>query len=370
VERKIVVHYSEIGLKGKNREYFERLLVRNIRKKGGKARRKYGRIEVEFEEGIEEKLKKIPGIRYIGSGFKTSLDIEEINAASLSSLPKSFNTFCVKASRGYKDFHLNSIEINREVGSFIQRRSKKAVDLKNPDVTIRIEIYQDSAYVYTRRIDGVGGLPAGSAGRVVSLLSGGIDSPVASFMAMKRGCEVVLSHFFNSTIHSAEVRKKILLLAEKLSEFHSIRLYMIPFEDIQMEIIRTVPSKLRMVVYRRSMMRMANLVADREGAKAIITGDSLSQVASQTLENLNVIHSASDRLVLSPLLGFDKEEIIQKAKEIGTYEISILPYEDCCTLMVAKHPETRAKVEEISQYESYEEMEELAVSRAEVFEYG
>jgi thiamine biosynthesis protein ThiI len=188
-------------------------------------------------------------------------------------------------------------------------------------------------------------------------------------MAMKRGCEVILSHFFNSTIHSAEVRKKILLLAEKLAEFHPIKLYMVPFEDIQMEIIKIVPSKLRMVVYRRSMMRMANLIAEKEKAKAIVTGDSLSQVASQTLENLNVIHSASNRLVLSPLLGFDKEEIIQKAKEIGTYEISILPYEDCCTLMVAKHPETRARVEQISQYESFEEMEELAVSRAEVFEY-
>lgn len=370
MERKIVVHYGEIGLKGKNRDFFEKLLVKNIRRKGGKVRRKYGRLEVEFEEGIEEKLRKIPGIKYFGSGFKTSLDMDEIKSASLLALPKSFSTFCVKASRSNKSFPLNSMEINREVGSFIQSSLSKRVNLKNPDVLLRIEIYEDSAYVYSKRVEGVGGLPSGSAGKVVSLISGGIDSPVASFMAMKRGCEVVLAHFFNSTLHSPEVRKKILLLAEKLSEFHPVKLYMIPFEEIQREIIRTVPSKLRMVVYRRSMMRMANMIADRENAKAIVTGDNLSQVASQTLENLHAIHSVSERVVLSPLIGFDKEEIIEKAREIGTYEISILPYEDCCSLMVAKHPETRAKIDEIRKFELFDELEEIVVSRSEIFHYG
>lgn len=363
-----IVHYGEIGTKGENRAFFERILVKNIGR-FAKAKRRFGWIEVEYYEGVEEKLKKVPGIRYFGVGCKTELDMSAIKSAVIKALPEKFETFRISTSRRNKKFPLNSMEINKELGSLVVREKGKKVDLDNPDVTVWVEIGEKFALVYSKRFEGIGGLPVGCAGKVVSLVSGGIDSPVASFLAMKRGCEVVLVHFFNKTLHSAEVRKKIVMLAEKLGEYQgSIRLYMIPFEDVQMEIIRIVPPKLRMVVYRRSMMRMANIVAEKEKAKAIVTGDNISQVASQTLDNLNVIYSASKLSVLPPLLGFDKEEIVNLAKKIGTYEISILPYEDCCSLMVAKHPETRAKKEIVEEFEEFEELEKSAVEKGEIIE--
>ncbi|MDI9642417.1 MAG: tRNA uracil 4-sulfurtransferase ThiI [Archaeoglobaceae archaeon] len=363
-----IVHYGEIGVKGKNRIFFEKKLVENI-SRFAKAKRRFGWIEVEYREGIEDKLRKVPGIRYFGVGFKTELDLSAIESAVLKALPENFETFKISTSRRNKKFPLNSVEINKELGSVVVKKTGKKVDLENPDVTVWVEIGENFALVYSKRFEGIGGLPVGSAGKVVSLVSGGIDSPVASFLAMKRGCEVVVVHFFNKTLHSPEVRKKILKLAEKLAEYQGdLKLYMIPFEDVQMEIIRIVPPKLRMVVYRRSMVRMANLIAEKEGAKAIVTGDNISQVASQTLDNLNVIYSASKLAVLPPLLGFDKEEIISLAKKIGTYEISILPYEDCCSLMVAKHPETRANLELIEEFEEFEELEKNAVEKGEIIE--
>lgn len=370
MEKVAVVHYGEIGTKGKNREFFERKLIEAIRRKtAAKVRRKFGRIEVEYKEGLEKKLSKIPGIRYFGVGFKTNLNIEDIKKAALMALPKNFETFKVDTSRSNKNFPLNSIEVNREVGAFIVEKTGKKVDLTNPDVTVWIEICEKEAYVYSKRYEGVGGLPVGVAGRVVALISGGIDSPVAAFMVMKRGCEVVAVHFFNQTMHSPKVREKIIRLAEKLAEYQGkIKLYMVPFRDVQFEIINAVPPKLRMVVYRRSMMRMANIIAEKEGCKAVITGDSLSQVASQTLDNINVIYSASRLAVLPPLIGMDKEEIVAYAKKIGTYEISILPYEDCCSFMVAQHPETRAKIEDVVKYESFEEIERRAVEESEILE--
>ncbi len=370
MDKVIVVHYSEIAIKGKNREFFERLLVKNIRKATkSRVKRKFGRIEVEHSEIAERRLQKIPGIRYFGVGFRVKPDMEEIKAAILAALPESFESFKIEASRSDKNFPLTSLEINRELGRFVVEKLGKRVDLSNPDVTVWVELCSREAYIYTKRIDGVGGLPVGSAGRVVSLISGGIDSPVAAFMAMKRGCEVVAVHFFNRTLHSPQVRKKIRMLAERLAEFQGeIRLYMVPFQDVQIEIIKDVPPKLRMIVYRRSMMRMANMIAEKEGAKAIVTGDSLSQVASQTLDNINVVYAASKLAVLPPLIGLDKEEIIAIAKKIGTYDISVLPYEDCCSFMVARHPETRAKLSEVEKYETFLDKEAEAVEKSEVEE--
>ncbi len=366
----VIVHYGEIGIKGKNRDIFERKLVANIRKiTGCRARRKSGRIEVEYAEGIEDRLAKIPGIRYFGVCLRVGRDIEEIKGASLAVLPRDFETFRVQASRSDKSFPLTSPEINREVGRHIAERTGKRVDLKKPDVTVYIEVCEREAYVYSTRIEGVGGLPVGTAGKVVALISGGIDSPVAAFMAMKRGCEVIAAHFFNQTLHSPKVREKIVDIAAKLAEFQgSVRLYMVPFEAVQLEIIKEVPVRLRMVAYRRSMMRMAAKIAERERAKAIVTGDSLSQVASQTLDNIATIYAASPLPVLPPLIGLDKEEIIAIARRIGTYEISIRPYEDCCSLLVARHPETRVKKDVIERYEVYTELEEQVVEMAEVID--
>ncbi len=369
MERVIVVHYGEIATKGENRAFFERKLIEAIRKvSNGEVKRRYGRIEVKFSSKAMERLAKIPGIRYYGVGYKTSLDMDEIKEAALKVLPESSKSFRIDASRSNKSFSLNSIEINREVGEFVVKRTGKKVDLKNPDAVVWIEICDKEAYVYSTRVEGVGGLPVGVAGRVVALISGGIDSPVAAFMAMKRGCEIIAVHFFNQTMHSPKVREKIRTLAQKLAEFQGeVRLYMVPFQDVQMEIIKNVPPKLRMLVYRRSMMRMANIIAEREKCRGIVTGDSLSQVASQTLENLNVIYSASKIVVLPPLIGMDKEEIIQLARKIGTYEISIQPYDDCCSFMIAKHPETRARLEDVVKFD-FGELEKEAVERSEIHE--
>ncbi len=374
-----VIHYGEIALKGKNRDYFERRLISNINRMVRKltdrrARRRYGRIILEDgNPEIAEKLKKIPGVRYFAMAKKASLDMDDIKRAAVEVLPDEFTTFRVEATRSNKSFPLNSMEINREVGSHVAEVTGKAVKLKEPDVTVYIEICEKESYVYTSKIPGIGGLPVGTAGKVVALVSGGIDSPVAAFMMMKRGCEVVAVHFFNQTLHSPQVRRKIELLAEKLAEVQGqMKLYMVPFGEVQREIIKAVPAKWRMLIYRRSMMRMANLIARQERASGVVTGDSLSQVASQTLQNLDVIYKASNLPVLPPLIGFDKEETISMARQIGTYEISIMPYEDCCSLMIAKHPETKGDPETAEQIEkgiNFGELEKKAVEEAEIREF-
>ncbi len=374
--RVYVVHYSEIALKGKNRSFFERRLVRNIKDRikdieNPEIRREYGRIVIESENPeIKNVLKKIPGIKYSAFAIKTGLDMDEIIRSAIEIAPDS-GTFRVETRRSFKEFPLNSMEINRIVGERILKKKNLRVDLKNPKKTIYIEISRENAYIYSEKIEGIGGLPVGASGRVVCLISGGIDSPVSAFMAMKRGAEIIAVHFFNSTIHSPGVRKKIHDIAKKLSEFHRIKLYMVPFKDIQLEIIRCIPSDYRMIVYRRSMMRMANIIAERERAGAIFTGDNLGQVASQTLANMNVIYSASKLPVFAPLIGLDKEEIVELAKEIGTYEISIQPYEDCCSLLVSKHPVTNASLDDVERMEEMCNLKEMeAVESAKIFEYG
>jgi thiamine biosynthesis protein ThiI len=375
-----VIHYGEVALKGKNRDYFERRLISNInwmvrRITDKKAKRRYGRIVLEDgNPDIAEKLRKIPGIKYFARAKKTSLEMDEIKRAAVEVLPAEFSTFRVDATRSNKSFPLNSMEINREIGGHIAEVTGKAVKLKEPDVTVYIEICEKESYVYIEKVKGIGGLPVGTAGKVVALVSGGIDSPVAAFMMMKRGCAVVAVHFFNQTLHSPQVRRKIEMLAEKLAEIQGgIRLYMVPFGEVQREIIKAVPAKWRMLIYRRSMMRMANLIAKQEKASGLVTGDNLAQVASQTLHNLDVIYKASTLPVLPPLIGFDKEETINIAKQIGTYEISIMPYEDCCSLMIAKHPETRGNPETAEQIEkgiNFHELEKKAVEEAEIREFG
>ncbi len=374
--RVYVIHYSEIALKGKNRSYFERKLVSNIKKKiseieSPEIRREYGRIVLESDNPrIEYILEKTPGIRYFALAIETEPDIDAIKKAAIEVAPNS-GTFRVETKRSFKEFYLNSMEINRIVGEEILKNKNLKVNLKNPEKTVYIEVSNRNAYVYSERIEGVGGLPVGVSGKVVCLLSGGIDSPVSAFMAMKRGAETVLVHFFNSTIHSVGVRKKIHDIARKLSEYHRLKLYMVPFRDIQLEIIKCIPSEYRMIIYRRSMMRMASMIADAEKAGGIFTGDNLGQVASQTLANMKVIYHASNYPIFAPLIGFDKEEIVDLAKRIGTYEISILPYDDCCSLMVSRHPVTSASIEEVERMEGVCNLrEEEAVESAEVYEYG
>ncbi len=356
----ILIHYGEIGLKGKNRITFENHLLRNVRRALGErvawARREYGRIiaqeekDTDYQE-IAEILQRLPGIENFSFAHMVSLDMEEIIRAALAlAEDTSFSSFKIATKRGNKSFPHTSMQVNEIVGEILQRETNKRVDLENPDLTVFIEISTEHAYVYTTKFYGMGGLPTGSEGRVVSLLSGGIDSPVASWMMMKRGCEVVFLHFYNEDLVATP--KKIEELISHLTSFQlSSKAYFIPFGDFQREVIRRISARFRMVVYRRFMMSIAAAVAQKEGAQGIVTGDSVGQVASQTLENIRCIHAASSMPVFSPLIGLNKKEIVQLAQHMGTYHISIKPYDDCCSFMVAKHPVVRANLDEIRELE-------------------
>lgn len=355
----IVVHYGEIGIKGNNRGFFENRLVANIRKViNAEIEREYGRIVItETPENLEA-LKDVFGIAFFSPALRAGLDIESIKEKALQlAKEKHGRTFAIAAKRSNKSFEYNSKQINEIAGRHIADSTGMKVNLDNPDMRIFIEAGHKSAYVYTEKINGLGGLPVGVSGKVVCLLSGGIDSPVASHMMMKRGCKVVFVHFHNYTSRIEEKIEKIVGVLNKYQ--HSSKVYMVPFFPIQEKIIEKVPESHRMIVYRRMMMRIAERIMQKEGAKAITTGDSIAQVASQTLDNLHAIHSSASAAVFSPVIGMDKNEIIAIAKKIGTYELSILPYMDCCAYMIAKHPETRANLKEIEEMESALDIENL-----------
>ena len=376
----ILIHYAgEIGIKGKNRPLFEKKLLDNIRssiRKVGytKLKKSYRRIIVEPKNNTDQILKLlncISGIAYYCLAETCSLNIEEIKNTALN-LTKTLNpkTFCVATKRSNKSFNLQSGEINEIVGKHITTNLKNKVDLQNHDLVIFIEIAEDKAYLYTKKIKGLGGLPVGITGKLVTLISGGIDSPVAAFRMMKRGCSIVLLHFHNYSKHSSEVKNKILELSNVISKFQfKTKLYLIDFKLIQQEIVKKIPPEVRMIIYRRLMFKIGEEILKKEIALGFITGDSLAQVASQTIENLSVINEATKFPIFSPLIGSDKLDIIKEAKEIGTYDISVLPYEDCCSYLVAQHPTTKANLEEIKKLEEKLNIKELIETALKNFEY-
>ena len=252
------------------------------------------------------------------------------------------------------------MELNSKLGEVIIKALNKKVKMKSPDIMLKIELSKKSAYISNEDIKGVGGLPTNPQQKVVALLSGGFDSPVAAYLMMKRGCEVILVHFHNKNQASSSVESKITKLAEQLSKFQvKTKLYIVPFESLQKEIIMKVNSKLRMLVYRRFMLKIASEVAGMNKAKFLIVGDSLSQVASQTFENLEATYTGLDKHVLSPLIGLDKREIIEISKRIGTYEISAMPYGDCCSYFLAKHPTLKADVKLLEKNEALFDVDKL-----------
>jgi len=355
----IIIHYSEIGTKGKNRAFFEKRLAENVRNSLGdsKVYRRYGRIVAELNikdrTEIVDKLSKIPGIANFAFGFKAKLDFKDMEDVVLSNLKdKKFETFKINARRSNKRFKMNSKEINEQLGGSVIDKFNKKVKLKNPDLEIFVSVGESEVFIYFEKNKGIGGLPVGVSGNVISSLSGGIDSPVSSFMMMKRGCKVVFAHVYNKTVEGAASLQKIDSIVNTLSKFQGkTKLYIIPFEDLQKDIIKKIPADKRMIVYRRFMNRIFNEIAKEEKCKALITGDSVGQVASQTLENLTIIREASKLPVLSPLIGLNKDEIIESAQKIGTYESSIIPYDDCCSFMIALRPETKGKLSEIEKLE-------------------
>ncbi|MEK6937280.1 MAG: tRNA uracil 4-sulfurtransferase ThiI [Nanoarchaeota archaeon] len=357
----IVVHYGEIGTKGKNRSFFEKKLVENIKwnlkNEFVSVKRLYGRIVIDLKENynkelLKEKLSNIFGIANFSFAVKSSLDMEEIKKTSLSLVPEKTSSFRVNSSRANKNFQYSSFDLNNLIGKHIQDNKKIEVDLENAETTIYIEITENNSFIYNEKIKSLGGLPVGVSGKVISLISGGIDSPVSSFYMMKRGCSVIYAHFYNSSINTKQSMEKVIDLVNVLSKYQfKTKLYLVPFENIQKEIIKEVNSRYRMIIYKRFMLMIAEKILENENAQAVVTGENVAQVASQTTSNLNTIYKATKSLILAPLIGFDKDEIIQVAKKIKTFELSILPYEDCCSFMIAEHPATKSDPEEVEKLE-------------------
>jgi len=362
---KILFHFGELSLKGKNRHLFEKRMARNIRK-ALKAvllpdglHREHGRMVAEVSEtppGLLDHLALVPGIRNFSVARETELSIEAMQETALQAVREDFGEdvsgrpFRVTVKRSNKRFPLTSPQAAFEIGGFLKTQLDLQVDLSHAEIDVRVEIGQDAAYVYTRKIQGIGGLPVGSSGKGVVLFSGGIDSPVAAYTMMKRGMSVTLVHCYNSTINRDFA--KIKDLARQISRYQGhVKLYLVDLEEFQRHAIALVPAEYRMIIYKRQMIREAAKISFKLHAQALVTGDSLGQVASQTLANIQAIYDASPLPLLSPLIGFDKEEIILLARRIGTYEISIEEYCDICSFLIAKHPETHGRRSTVAQYE-------------------
>lgn len=371
MERVFVVRYSEIGLKGKNREFFEKKLIDNILKivRPAAVNKRYGRIIVRIgrndPNALEERLKYVMGIQNYSLGYALAHDIDEVKKVSLElaklEVEKGYKTFKVSAQRGYKDFPLNSIELNREIGGYIYENIPGLkVDVHNPEFEIGIDVREKEIFVFSGKKYLSGGLPVGVSGRALLLLSGGIDSPVAGWYAMRRGLELQTLTFLSPPMTTEKSVQKILDLGRVLARYlpNGLRMWIVPLTEVQMYIKENAPDEYSLILQRRSMMRIANMIARRVKAKAIITGENLGQVASQTLTNMAAIEDASSLLVLRPLIGFDKIETTNKAKEIGTFEISIQPYIDSCVAFAPKKPATKSDINEIRKVE--EKLDELS----------
>lgn len=361
--RVCLVHYHEIGLKGKNRARFEHILMDNL--KAALAAfsvativRISGHILVTFSvSGQAEEayplIARVPGVARVSLAFHTNREPHEYCSAAVRALAEvgEFTSFKVAAKRSNTDYELNSIDLNRQVGEVLcDAYPDKKVQMHDPDATVHVLVVQGSVYVYARSARGVGGLPQGSAGKVMTLLSSGIDSPVATWMLARRGAVPVPVHFSGrpQTADTSEflVRDIIDALAPAVQIG---RLYVVPFGDCQREISLACPASLRVIMYRRIMYSVVERLAALEGAKAIVTGESLGQVASQTLENIMAVNEVVELPVFRPLIGSDKQEIIARAKEIGTYDISTQDAPDCCTLFMPRRPETHAKLDAVHE---------------------
>ncbi len=382
-ERICLVHYHEIGLKGRNRSTFEHRLLQNIEAAlsfcpSAHIKRISGRMLVTVDdasklEEVASVIKSIPGVVRVSQGWKTDRNPDEYNkAAELALLDcGEFETFKVKARRSNTDYPIDSMQLNQLVGAHLcQFAPDKKVKMKNPDVTVHVEIIQGFCVVFSKTERAIGGLPVGSAGKVVALMSSGIDSPVAAWKIMKRGAVVVGVHFSGRPQTADTSEYLIDDIAHVLERVGGIaRIYIVPLGDYQKEIALSCPQNLRIVLYRRLMFRIAQRVALLEGAKALVTGESLGQVASQTLDNINATNSVVDIPVLRPLIGSDKQEIIDRAQNIGTLEISKQPAEDCCTLFMPRSPETHAKIKDCIEAEAKYPIDEWIDEIMESIEY-
>lgn len=369
----LVVHHHETGLKGRNRDFFEEMLARNIRTAlagsgYSRLRRGMGRITVEFEDGgplaeSAARVARLFGVAYVGVARRIQPEMDAMKSVGLEMLQAApFEKFRVQARRTHTNFPERSQVIHNEVGRHLQQATDGAVDLKHADATIWIELFGQHGYVYRDRLEGTGGLPSGTSGKMICLLSGGIDSPVAAWRMARRGARVELLHFHGQPYTDPSSARQAEDLAEVLNRYHvETTLHMVPLGDTQREIVMNCPSDLRVLLYRRMMMRIATRLARQREAKALITGDALGQVASQTIENIHAVDAAIPGVpIMRPLIGMTKQEIIETAKQIGTYEISTRKHQDCCVLFEPRSPATRARPKDLEQAESSVDVDELA----------
>ena len=368
-QRIILVHYHEIGLKGRNRGVFEKRLQKNLEALLSDypvvtIHRIAGRLLVFLREGTPldvanactDAILGVPGVARVSCGFKCERSMDEMGEAAVAALGEAgaFGSFKVSARRNHTDFEIDSMQMNRDIGAVLcDAFPDAAVIMKNPDVTVGVEVVQNASYVYARSERGIGGLPVGSSGRVACLLSSGIDSPVALWRMARRGAVPIGVHFSGRPQTSDASEFLVDDIARVLERTGCIaRVYVVPFGDYQREISLECPPSLRVILYRRLMFKVAQELARREKAGALVTGESLGQVASQTLDNIAATNDAVDLPVLRPLIGSDKLEIIDQAQQLGTFEISSMDAPDCCTLFMPRNPETHAKLDAVREAES------------------
>ena len=361
----ILIHYDEIAVKLGNRVWFEKQLAKNVKNqikglpfsniKRFSARIYINDIDITKADQYMSKLSSVMGISSIHlmrDIISEELDIKK-NSLELLELEKgNFETFKIFTKRQNKKFPKTSQELNAIVGEVICDRLNKKVNLKNSDIELRIELVEDRAFIGQQYKKGFGGLPVGCGEHALSLISSGIDSPAASFKMLKRGVQLSYIHFHSAPATGKESIDNVKKIIDKLSEFQSSKkLFLVPFLDVQKEIMNKAPNKYWVILFRRAMIKLSCLIAKKINAKALITGENVGQVASQTLSNINVISESANIPILRPLIGYNKKEIVNLATQIETYEISILPYEDCCGFFVPKHPETKAKIDIIKECE-------------------
>jgi tRNA uracil 4-sulfurtransferase len=370
MERYLLIHYGEIALKGGNRQFFENKLIQNIQKALAdfgqlnsswpkpEIRHIQARIIIKVEDTwdldkVKEQLFKVFGIEYFALAWNSDLDFTVIGQDLLTLLKKEkFKSFRITTRRANKTFALTSQQISEQLGELVMTKMKKKVDLHTPDINCRIDLVASYAFIYFDKIECRGGLPVGVSDKLLCLISGGIDSPVAANMMQKRGSEIIFVNFDAYPATPRENQEKVKDLVKVLSKYQfGAKLYLVPFLQVQQKVIKKTPEDYRVVFYRRMMLRIAKMIADKENILALVTGESLGQVASQTVENIRAISEAIDLPILRPLIGFNKEEIVNIAEKIATFKISAQPFADCCSLYVPKHPVTRADLGLISDTE-------------------
>ncbi|MFW6143456.1 MAG: tRNA uracil 4-sulfurtransferase ThiI [Patescibacteria group bacterium] len=398
-----LVHYGEIALKGENRSFFENKLISNIENavsdlnlEKNPVKNLYGRLFLQLPSNeiassepctqrgtavitrqkedrglksatsisnrLEFRLKKIPGIANFSPAYLAERDLDKLKELIWQETKQRmpFETFRIRASRADKSFPLTSRDIEFKIGGYVKEKSQAEVDLENAKLSCYIEILSDKALFYFEKIPGPGGLPVTTAGKVGALLSGGIDSPVAAWKIAKRGAKNVFIHFHSYPQTDKASQEKVKDFVRTLVKWQGTStLFLVPLLKIQEEIVAQCPKKLRVILYRRMMLRIAEKIAKKENCLALVTGESLGQVASQTIENMRVTEAVTTLPVFRPLIGMDKQQIVGTAKKIGTYETAIKPHQDCCSLFVPQHPETRAKLEMVEKAEKLLQLENL-----------